>query len=165
MEFTIQNINKVYLIIFFLILSDSSLSQTPKSSINILGDWKCVKIDIRGIGKFSLKEIKEIEKSTLHIGTHNYYFKNIHFIEQCSNDKWEIKPFADGEDACRKLEIIYSKAQLKRIYLIEPVDKYGNEACYNECVFFKKGNVLIGNCGGYLFYWVKMRSKLLSKTL
>lgn len=131
---------------------------TRQNPLDIIGDWKCVKHDYRGLEKFTLKQAEEVRKSTLHIEKNIYYFKNVKFIEMCRFDEWVVKPF-DAYDLIRTLELTYTKKQLKNVFLLDPVDKAGNTTCFNECAVFKKGNTIITSYGGYIFFWAKVKPR------
>jgi hypothetical protein len=125
-------------------------------NFNIFGDWKCVKHDYRGLEKFSGQQADAIRRSILHIEKHRYYFKNINFIKTCEFYRWKVTNYIPY-DAGNVLERIYTPKQLNEIYLLATVDKDDNEVCYNECVILKKGKFIITNCGGYFFYWVRVK--------
>jgi len=171
MEFGTNRINKGIFIVICSLAWTNGLSQTPTHQlidpkindkahsinhpVNISGDWKSVKHDYRGVEKFSLKQAEEIRKSILHIEKQTYYFRNLSFVGKCRFYEWRVKPF-DAYDVNQVLELTYTKKELKKVFLLDPVDKNGNTACYNECTVFKMRDTLITNCGGYIFYWVKL---------
>lgn len=135
----------------------NGFSQTHKDSSNIYGDWKCIKHDYRGVEKFTLKQAEAIRKAVLHIDANAWCFKHIAFPAKCRLYRWKLKPYQPYDVAM--IDRVYTKAQLKQIFLLDPVNINGDDTCYNDCVILKKGNILITDCGGYIFYWAKLKAK------
>ena len=152
-----RNCSRLIYITLFSLIWNNGISQTPDKKIDISGDWKCVKFIDAGIQKYTLEQAGEIRKSILHIEDHTYYFKQVKFIDRCFFLGWKATPYSNMAEYVRSLEAIYTKRQLKDLVLIDPVDKNGDVACYNNCLIFKKGSMLITICGGYTFYWKKIK--------
>src|ERR1700722_397022 len=152
-----ENHKTTLLLVLLSLTWFQGISQIRKDSLNIYGDWKCIKHDYRGIEKFTFQQAEEIRKSVLHIEATTYYFKHITFITKCPFYAWRLKPYEPDDIAM--IDRIFTKAQLKQIFLLDPARINGDDTCYNDCVILKKRNILITNCGGYIFYWVKVKPK------
>jgi hypothetical protein len=102
------------LILFFISLSwCSGIAQSSRQRAYIIGDWKCVKHDYRGLEKFSPEQAGQIRKSILHVEQHTYCFRGVKFKPQCSFEKWQILPF-DFSVGIGSIQRTFSKAQLKK---------------------------------------------------
>lgn len=154
---------KSYFFILSLLLFSISYSfcQDNKEVVSIdslYGNWKCVKLDIRGYEKYSLKQAKKLQASILTIEKNTFYYKDITFIDSCHFYGWKIKRY-DTTEYNLNLSITYTKKELARMFEFEPIDTKGEWGCYNNCtLFFLKDDTLINNCGGYYLYFLKVKT-------
>lgn len=138
--------------------------QSLNEKATIYGRWKVVKIDYRGYQKFSIEQAKQIRHSILSVQNNTFFYNSIKFIEPCSFYGWNVKNYDTSENQMYNIGFIYSKKELDKLLILEPVDSIGNASCYNECaVFFLKQDTLINICGGYTFYLLKQTSLAKSK--
>jgi len=139
-------------------LNISQSKQSPDSYI--LGDWHCVKHDYRGYQKFSLKQAEAIKKIILKIKQNGFSYSKADFVEKCDFIGWQASKYDTSEQLGYSIEYRYQKTELAKLLKMTPVDKKGNLSCYNErSTFFLKGDILIKTCGGYRFYWLKVKKK------
>jgi hypothetical protein len=142
----------LFLILPFLIAAGHIV--TTVSPINITGKWKCIKHDYRGKQKFSLKQAEFIRQSILDIKTNTFAYSKAKFIKPCTFQGWKRTAYDTSQ--YDNLELIFTKAELQKITVWDPVNAKGVNACFNECaIFYLKHDTLINVCGGYTFYRVR----------
>ncbi len=125
------------------------------SHISLYGVWKCVVLNDKWYQKFSLKEAKTLQKSLLHIESHKMYYEGVDFVELCSYHNISEKNYDTSE--YDDLALIYPKAELAKVTVVDLVDKNGEAACYNDCsILYLKQDTLINVCGGYTLFFKKI---------
>ncbi|MEO6883500.1 MAG: hypothetical protein ABI199_05705 [Bacteroidia bacterium] len=154
-------VSKKLLLFSTLILCYNCYAQQLKNAPSkyLYGKWKCVKLDARGYENLTPEQARKLQASILTVEKHTYYYNNISFIEWCNFDHWIVTKYdtvnLDSQDP---LVYTYTTKELSKIKVIEPVDSIGKFGCVNDCAaFYLKGDTLLNDCGGYYFYFTKVK--------
>lgn len=152
----IINKGAFFLVPFWGLVVTASMVKSKVHEMNINGRWKSVKHDYRGRQKFSLQQANLIRSSVLTIEQNTFNYSKAQFIKSCNFYTWKKSPY--DTTVYDNLQLIYTNAELQKLTIFDPVDKAGNLSCFNECaLFYLKQDTLINLCGGYIFYWVKIK--------
>jgi len=152
-----QLIRKIIpVVVLFIFVSCYFQTETKNRSDLIYGKWKCVKHDYGGFNSFTFEQAEAIRKSILNIEKNKIFYMNNSTVGVCEYSKFIISNWDTTLYTGLIIEFRYTKKELSKIQVFNPVDEKGNFACYNDCAkFFLKQDTLINVCGGYTFYLIK----------
>jgi hypothetical protein len=155
---TITSKRLFFCIVLFFSLNCAS-QEEPSTEISLTGVWKCVKHDYVGYQKFTLEQAEKIRASKLYIENNRLYYKDISFVEPCNFYKLRISNYDTTNYYGNSLEFRYTKKELSKTKLVEPINENGELSCFNNCSFFVlKQDTLINICGGYTYYLIKEKN-------
>jgi hypothetical protein len=146
----------------FLFLSITCTTQHKITSPDrfILGKWKSVKWDYSGFNKFTIEQADIIKNCILVVDKEKIYYSSISFIDTCEYYRFLISKYDTTAYLGLSIEYKYTKRELSKLLVLNPLDKEGNPSCYNDCaIFLLKQDTLINICGGYTYYLLKDLSK------
>jgi hypothetical protein len=146
----------IFVIILFTFINCYSQNELKNPNDIIYGRWKCVKHDYGGYNSFTFEQAEAIRTSILNIEKNKIYYTNINFVGKCDYSKFKVTPYDTTLYLGLIIEFRYTKRELSKIMVYDPVDKNGDFACFNDCaIFYLKQDTLINICGGYTFFLIK----------
>ncbi len=162
---------KKYLTLLLLLISSLCIF-AKKSSKNqyleneIFGEWRCVRVTEWRVTKYDYNMRDSIEKENLIIDRNRISLSHklshkLGFIEPCEIiANWEIRQWDTSAAENFYLFYNYPKKELVEIIIVEGLDKNNRLTyCDLSSKFYIKQDTLIHNCGGFLFYRIKIDKK------
>jgi hypothetical protein len=168
-------INKIIIIGLIILSSNKNQAQgINNSSDYIYGKWKVEKELSKQYTKFGTNDVGKIKESILHIEKNKIYFENINFVDTCFFTKSKIRVselfdkkndeyywFEEGDKLLLPLKYtgplptIYTKKQLKEIYLIDLGCGYDLSILY-----LKQDTLILNYLGGVTFFLTKLSNEV-----